>query len=395
MIVTDEHLNVIAGNALVSAARDLDLEQIPIIRVGDLDELEKKALAIALNQLGLVSEWDNPILAEVLRDLTVAPINLDVEDLGFEVGEVDVRIESLSAAPDGKPDSADQVPEVDRHPVVSQSCDLWILGRHRLLCGSALDEADYHLLNAGEMAAAVFCDPPYNVKIAGNVSGLGNTRHGEFVQGSGEMSDVEFADFLKTSFDNMAAFCEMGAVVYACMDWRHVDQMVMAGRAIFGSYLNLCVWAKTSAGMGSLYRSQHELVCVFRNGRGSHRNNVQLGKYGRNRTNLWTYPGINNFGRAGEEGNLLHLHPTVKPVALVADAIMDCTARGGLVLDPFCGSGTTIIAAERVGRRCNAIELDPRYVDVIIRRWQAYTGDQARHAVSGRLCGDIAAEHAP
>ncbi len=390
-VVTDQNLKVIGGNALVSAARDLGLSEIPIVRVSDLDEQEKQALAIALNQLGLVSEWDDTILAEVLQDLSVAAIDLDIEITGFDMAEIDVRIESLASSPDGAPDPADQVPEVDRHPVVSKEGDCWSLGPHRLVCGSALELGAYGLLMDGEKAASVFTDPPYNVK-ATAISGQGAVKHGDFVQGSGEMSDAEYDAFLATSFRNLAAVTAPGGLVYACIDWRHVQQMLQAGRATFGDLINLCVWAKSAPGMGSLYRSQHELVCVFRNGGSRHRNNVQLGKYDRNRTNLWSYPSINSFGRPGEEGNLLHLHPTVKPVALVADAILDSTARGDLILDPFCGSGTTIMAAERTGRRCHALELDPRYVDVIIRRWQAYTGDQAHHAASGRAFDDIAAE---
>lgn len=391
-LVIDDALNVIAGNACLMAALDLGFTEVPVVRVHDLSEAEKKALQIALNRLAELSEWDDPVLAEILRDLSVANLDLDIEITGFDMGEIDLRIESLTAQSNDKEDPADRLPAVDQRVCISHHGDLWLVGPHRLLCGSALDGATCDVLFAASKAQAVFTDPPYNVKIAGNVSGLGKVCHGEFLEASGEMSDDVFTDFLGKSCANMATFSVPGALIYACMDWRHVDQIVAAGRAAFGNFLNICVWVKSSPGMGSFYRSQHEFVCVFGNGKVSHRNNVQLGRFGRNRTNVWNYPSINNFGRPGEEGNLLHLHPTVKPVALVADAIMDSTARGDLVFDPFCGSGTTIIAAERVGRRCNAIELDPRYVDVAIRRWQALTGNDARHAVSGRTFNDLAAK---
>ena len=202
---------------------------------------------------------------------------------------------------------------------------------------------------------------------------------------------AEFTAFLGQACRNLAAFSVDGSLHYICMDWRHLDELLAAGRDAYGELKNLCVWVKDNAGMGSLYRSQHELVFVFKHGRSGHRNNVQLGQFGRNRSNVWHYPGANSFARCGEEGNLLALHPTVKPVAMVADAILDCSARGDIVLDAFLGSGTTLIAAERTGRRCYGLELDPAYVDTIIRRWQALTGGSARHAASGRSFDDLAA----
>jgi DNA modification methylase len=233
-----------------------------------------------------------------------------------------------------------------------------------------------------EKAAMVFTDPPYNVPIAGHVSGLGAVQHREFAMAVGEMSQAEFTAFLRSAMTLMAQHSTDGSLHFVCMDWRHTEELLAAGRAAYTELKNLCVWAKDNAGMGSLYRSQHELVLVFKAGRAPHRNNVELGRHGRHRSNLWRYAGVNSFGRSTEEGNLLSLHPTVKPVALVADAILDCTARGDVVLDPFLGSGTTLIAAERVGRRCCGMELDPLYADTIIRRWQALTGDVAVHASS-------------
>jgi DNA modification methylase len=250
----------------------------------------------------------------------------------------------------------------------------------------------FSALMGQEHAAIVFTDPPYNVEIDGNVSGLGAIHHRPFPMGFGEMNRAEFTAFLGQALRNLAAFSAAGSLHYICMDWRHIEELLTAGAEAYGELKNLCVWAKDNAGMGSLYRSQHELVFVFKQRGGAHRNNVQLGQFGRNRSNVWHYPGVNSFARCGEEGNLSALHPTVKPVALVADAILDCSERGGIVLDAFLGSGTTVIAAERTGRRCYAMELDPVYVDTAIRRWQVLTGGKAHHAAGGRLFDDLAGE---
>ena len=276
-------------------------------------------------------------------------------------------------------------------PPLSRLGDLWILGRHRVLCGSALDRHAFATLFGDERAAMVFTDPPYNVPIDGHASGLGAVHHRPFPMASGEMDSTQFTNFLKQAFDNLAAFTIDGSIHFVCMDWRHIEELTAAGRGVYGELKNLCVWVKDNAGMGSLYRSRHELVFVFKHGRGGHRNNVQLGRFGRNRSNVWTYPGANSFVRSGE-GNLSALHPTVKPVAMIADAILDCSARGDIVLDGFLGSGTTVIAAERTGRRCYGLELDPGYVDTIIRRSQTLTGGSAHHAGSNRSFDDLARE---
>jgi DNA modification methylase len=266
------------------------------------------------------------------------------------------------------------------------------LGPHRLYCGSALDERTYGVLLGEDRAAAVFTDPPYNVPIDGHASGLGAIHHRPFPMASGEMDSAQFTAFLAGAFRNLASFSADGSLHYVCMDWRHVEELLAAGRGVYGEVKNLCVWVKDNAGMGSLYRSQHELVFVFKQGRREHRNNVQLGRFGRNRSNIWRYPGGSSFGRCTEEGNLSELHPTVKPVAMVADAILDASARADIVLDGFLGSGTTMIAAERTGRRCYGLELDPLYVDTILRRWQKLTGRSARRAASGRSFDDLAGE---
>jgi DNA modification methylase len=319
-------------------------------------------------------------------------IDFDVEDIGFEMGEIDLRIASLDDSLPRADDPADLVPEPPGGPAISNIGDLWLLGRHRLLCGSALECTVFAALMGEERAAMVFIDPPYNVPIDGHATGLGAIRHRPFPMASGEMDPAEFTAFLAKAFGNLATFSVDGSVHFICMDWRHLEELLAASRKAYSGLLNLCIWTKSNCGMGSLYRSQHELIFVFKHGRRGHRNNVQLGRVGRNRSNVWQYPGVNSFARRGEEGNLLALHPTVKPVAMVADAILDCTARGDIVLDAFLGSGTTVIAAERTGRRCYGLELDRLYVDTIIRRWQALTRDDARHAANGRSFDDLARE---
>jgi DNA modification methylase len=241
-------------------------------------------------------------------------------------------------------------------------------------------------------ANLVFVDPPYNVPIEGNVSGHGSIHHPEFAMASGEMNEAEFVAFLSTSLRLLARHSTSGSIHFVCMDWRHARELLAAGNQVYESFLNLCVWVKNNGGIGSFYRSRHELVFVFKNGKGPHRNNVQLGRYGRNRTNIWEYPSVSALSPNGDEGNLLALHPTVKPVALIADALLDCSARGEIVLDTFLGSGSTLIAAERVGRVCFGMEIEPQYVDVAVRRWQRHTGDSAIHAVTNKRFDDLAAD---
>lgn len=377
---------VIAGHGRVLAAQLLDMTEVPTISLEHLTEAQIKAFMIADNQLTLNSVWDDQLLAEQFKELSLQDLDFDLDVTGFGMGEIDLRIEALQQGPD----PADVLPEPEAGPTVSKPGDLWRLGRHTILCGDALRADSYQRLLGPEKAQMVFTDPPYNVPIDGHASGLGSIRHREFAMGAGEMSEWEFADCLTQACSLLARFSRDGSLQFLCMDWRHLGEILAAGRRTYSEFLNLCVWVKHNGGMGSLYRSRHELVLVFKNGRGRHRNNVELGRHGRYRTNVWEYPAINDFGRAGEEGKLLALHPTVKPVALVADAIKDCTSRGDLVLDPFLGSGTTVIAADRTGRRCSGIELDPLYVDTAVRRWQALTRDDARHAESGRTFDEIA-----
>jgi DNA modification methylase len=389
-IVIDEASRVLAGAARLLAARELGFVEVPTVQVTHLDEAQKKAFALAENRLAELSQWDDRLLAEQLKELSLLNLDFDLEITGFAAAEIDLRIESLSTLGD---DAADRLQIQTQDDAISEDGDLWLLGRHRLICGSAQDPVAFSNLMGSEKATAVFIDPPFNVKIDGHVSGLGKVKHREFLQAAGELSPAEFVTFLRRSFELLARHSTNGSLHYVFMDWRHLQEALAAGSQTYHEMKNLCIWAKTTAGMGSFYRSQHELVLVYKHGRSAHRNNIELGRHGKNRSNVWAYEGANSFGRGnGETHNLVQAHPTVKPVAMISDGIMDCTARGDLVLDSFLGSGTTLIACEKIGRRCHGIELDPLYVDLIVRRWQFYTGDHARHALSGRTFKEIESE---
>jgi DNA modification methylase len=391
-LLIDRGGQVIAGHGRLAACRELGWSEVPTLCLDHLTPDQARAFMIADNRLTEISTWDDKLLAEQLKDLSLSGLDFDLEVIGFEVAEIDLRIASLEDLPQPEHDPADDLPVHPGGPPLSKIGDVWVLGRHRLLCGNALDAEPFATLMGEERAAAVFTDPPYNVPINGHASGLGAIHHRSFPMASGEMDPAQFTAFLTRACRNLAAFSREASLHYICIDWRHLDEILAAGREAYGELKNLCVWVKDNGGMGSLYRSRHELVFVFKHGRAPHRNNVQLGRFGRNRSNVWHYPGVNSFARNGAEGNLLALHPTVKPVAMVADAILDSTARGDIVLDAFLGSGTSLIAAERTGRHCYGLELDPAYVDTIIRRWQALTGGTAHHAASGRSFDDLARE---
>jgi DNA modification methylase len=369
----------------------LGLREFPTILVEHLTDAQARAFAIADNKLTDNSSWNENLLAQQLKALSEVELDFDLETTGFEVAEIDLLIEGLSPTPESGSDAADQLPDPPDHEVCQHN-DLWILGRHRVLCGDSRDPRSYVTLMDGRNARLVFTDPPYNVKIDGHATGLGAIHHKSFPMAAGEMSQGEFTDFLASAFSNVASHSIDGSLHYIFMDWRHMTEILTAGTDVYSELKAVCVWVKDNGGMGSLYRSRHELIFVFKSGREGHRNNIQLGQFGRYRTNVWNYPGANSFSRSTAEGNLLELHPTVKPVALVADAIMDCSARGDVVLDPFLGSGTTVIAAERTGRICYGVELDPAYVDVVVRRWQTFTRLSATHAASGRTFNELEKE---
>jgi hypothetical protein len=393
-VLVNKNLRVIAGHGRIMACQNLGWTEVPTILLDHLTEAQACAFMIADNRLTEIAVWDDRLLAEQLQQLSLLELDFSLELTGFEIGEIDLRIESLNQSNDSNDDRADRLPERREVPAVSEPGDLWLLAEHRLYCGNALERDSYAALMDGRKATVVISDVPFNVRIAGNVS-LGAIKRREFPMASGEMSEAEFSGFLTSCCALFAQHSLPGSLHYLFIDWRHLPEMLSAGRRVYAEFKNLCVWAKDAAGMGSFYRSQHELICVFKHGRERHRNNVQLGQFGRNRTNLWSYPCPRSFARTSEEeGNLAALHPTVKPVALIADAIMDCTSRGDIVLDGFLGSGTTIIAAERTGRRCYGMELDPLYVDVIVRRWQDFTRSPARHAHRRKTFDQIQTERA-
>jgi DNA modification methylase len=363
----------------VEAAKLLGIDAVPTCQLSHLSEADKRAYVLADNKLAEKAGWDRDLLAIELQGLI--ELDVDIELTGFEMAEVDLILEEAREASGDPSGPEDGVPELAPGPAVSQTGDLWLLGRHRLLCADAREQAAYDRLLKGAKAQFVFTDPPYNVEIDGHVCGLGRIRHREFAMGCGEMSEAEFTAFLKAVFALLAENSVGGSIHQICMDWRHMGEMLAAGRAVYSELKNLCVWNKSNAGMGSFYRSKHELVFVWKSGAAAHINNFELGQHGRHRSNVWDYAGVNTM-RAGRRDELA-MHPTVKPVALVADAIKDCSRRGGLVLDPFCGSGTILIAAERTGRKARGLEIDPNYVDVAVRRWQAHTGKSAILAGSG------------
>jgi DNA modification methylase len=387
-VIINQDNQIIAGHGRVAAATLLGMESVPTIQVAHLSPGQIRAYVLTDNKLAENAGWNKEILAIELQHLIVSSEIPDVTLTGFEVPEIDLIIQSVTGDIDGDHEEEIAIPLRS----LTRVGDLWQLGRHRILCGSSLEVESYEVLFGDKRANAAFSDPPFNVKIDGHVSGNGRIRHVEFAMASGEMTEAEFTAFLSKSLDLMSRYSTAGAVHYICMDWRHQYQLVQAGLAVYDELMNVCVWVKNSGGMGSFYRSQHELVYVFRNRGGRHRNNIQLGKHGRNRTNVWEYPNASTFSRTGDEGNLLALHPTVKPLAMVADAILDCTKRGDSVLDSFLGSGTTVMAAERIGRACYGIELEPRYVDVAIQRWQRLTGESAVHAETGKTYAGIASD---
>lgn len=381
-VLVDQKNTIIAGHGRVEAAKELGLGAVPTIRLEHLSEVQKQAYIIADNRLAEIAGWDREVLAIELQNLVT--LDFEVELTGFSTAEIDLLIDPVPEP--AKTDPADVVPEVTT-PAITRPGDLWQLGRHRLLCASALEADSYARLAGGKQASMVFADPPYNVPIGGHVCGSGRIHHREFAMASGELSEDQFVAFLARALEGLASVSADGALLYVCMDWRHLFELLTAGRRTGLHLLNLCVWNKDNGGMGSFYRSKHELIGVFKTGDAPHLNTIELGRFGRYRTNVWDYAGVNTLrpGRMAE----LSMHPTVKPVALVADAIKDCTRRGDIVLDAFLGSGTTLIAAEKTGRCGYALEIDPTYVDTAIRRWERLTGEPARHVETNKTFAEM------
>ena len=377
VLISDEG-EIIAGHGRVEAAKSLGWKAVPTIALSHLSATERRAYVLADNKLALNAGWDRDVLAIELQALV--DLDFEVELTGFSLAEIDLVLDEASDAdPDGIDAAEDEVAFATGKPVSRQG-DLWHLGRHRLLCGDARSSIDFEALLGSEQSDLVFTDPPYNVAIDGNVCGLGAVKHREFAFASGEMSETQFTEFLTATLGNAAAMMRDGAIAFMCMDWRHMGELLAAGKASFTELKNLVVWNKTNGGMGAFYRSKHELIFVYKQGTAAHTNSFGLGETGRYRTNVWDYAGISSIGANRSEE--LAMHPTVKPVALIADAIRDCSRRGEIILDCFGGSGSTLIAAEKTGRCARLIEYDPLYCDTIIRRWERLTGKRATLAVT-------------
>lgn len=383
-VVIDDQQQVVTGHARIVAAKRLGLAEVPAIRVHHLSPEQLKAFRLADNKLAQNSSWDERLLAEELTKLTEINLDFPLTLTGFSTAEIDLVIEKQKTVP-----STEEV-AARAGPIICQAGDIWTLGKHRILCGDSLQSDSYARLLQGKLAEMVFTDPPYNVRIEGNVSGKGKRKHRDFEQAAGEMSAEQFSDFLRTACSQLAAHSHDGALVYVFMDWRHMNDMLLAGKEAFSELKNLVVWSKDIAGLGSFYRSAHELIFVFKSGTSSHINNIQLGKHGRDRSNVWRYDSAVTAARKGED--VFDLHPTVKPVSMVMDAILDASNRGGLILDIFMGSGTTLLAAEKTGRFFCGIELDPAYVDTAIHRWQILTGQDAMRE-DGKSFNDLEREN--
>jgi DNA modification methylase len=379
-VLIDNRNVILAGHGRVAGAKLLGMETIPCVRLERMTAEQKRAYVIADNKLALNAGWDDELLAEELQALLEIDLDFDVQVTGFSIAEMDNLVDGVAPQEPGDPRD-DALPDVSDGPRRCRPGDVWQLGAHRLICGDALDAATVGILMDGEKARMVFTDPPYNVPIDGHVGGSGKIRHREFEMASGEMTRSEFTSFLGKAFRNLAEFSLDGSIHLICMDWRHMREMMDAGEAVYAELKNLIVWAKDNGGMGTFYRSRHELVFAFKNGTAPHINSFELGQHGRYRTNVWQYKGVNTL-KTGLMDELA-LHPTVKPVQMIADAIKDVSARGEIVLDLFGGSGSTLIAAHKTGRRARICELDPIYCDRIIRRWETYAKDDAEQIACG------------
>ena len=378
-VLIDEAGTILAGYGRVAAAELLGMSEVPCLRIDHMSEDQKRAYVLADNQLALNAGWDEDLLAAELGALLSADLDFDVGITGFSIPELDGVLEAVDPEEPGDP-ADDAIP--GDAPSRVHLGEVWQLGGHRLICGDALDPGVVATLMGGEQARMVFTDPPYNVPIDGHAGGSGKTRHREFAMASGEMSRREFTEFLQRAFERLAEHSVDGSIHYVCMDWRHLPEILAAGETVFDEFKNLIVWVKDNGGMGSFYRSRHELIFAFKHGTAPHRNTFELGQHGRYRTNVWQYRGVNTR-RAGRMEELA-LHPTVKPVQMIADAIRDVSGRGEIVLDVFGGSGSTLIAAEKTGRRARLCELDPVYCDRILARWEAYAKDDTERLGDGR-----------
>lgn len=389
-LIVDADGTVLVGEIIYRAAKRLGLEKLPVIRVDHLSETEALELSIAYERLNELGEWDKQQLAILNLKFEVELPGYEPEHIGFEVGAMDIVLGEFAE----DPVEDDNAVPLTAEFAVSEVGDVWRLGRHRIVCGDSTDPATFaKLMTGAPKAALVFTDPPFGCRVDGFVASTG--KHREFVMGSGEMSPEELLAFFKAFIAAFLPYLKAGAVVEIVIDWRSLHLLLQAAEPQLGPLINMAVWVKDRPGQGSFLRSRHELVLIFKAGKGRFRNNVQLGRHGRSRSNVWSYPSAKTASKGSDEGDLLEHHPTPKPVRLVSDAILDCTRRGDIVIDAFLGSGTTLIAAEKVGRVCHGVELDPIYVDLAVRRWQAWTGEQAVHEATGKTFAELEAERLP
>lgn len=370
---------IIDGAIRVEAAQRLGITRVPAIDCSHLSATEVRKLRLATNRIAERGQWDIDLLKIEFQELI--DLDADVACTGFSPEELDIILLEPMAI---EANDGDEEPQGAR---VSELGDIWQLGPHRVICGNALEAQTYRSLLNGETAHAVLIDPPYNVKIKNNVSGLGSKVHDEFVMASGELSDDEFQQFLSTVLALLTSLLATGAVLFVFMDWRSMHRVYHAGFAAGLRLINKIIWYKQQGSMGALYRSAYEELVVFCTADKPRTNNVELGRHGRDRANVWIAPGANRKGSSANE--MLGQHATPKPVELCVDAILDVTCKGDIVLDAFLGSGTTLIAAEKTGRRCYAVELDPKFVDVSVRRWMGLTGEGAVLCQTRETFGEV------
>jgi len=386
-ILIDENNEIIAGHGRFEAAKIMQLDTVPAIRLSHLNEAQKRAYRLADNKISENGGWNTDLLHLEISELETICNDFDITITGFEDVEIDVMNNPLEKKSADK--KLNQIPYIPENEIISKIGDIWIMGNHRIICGNSLQPKTFQKLIGDKVADMILQDPPYNVKISGHVCNSGSIKHKEFAMASGEMKSDEFRKFLSSNFALCEQYLKDGGLSYNFMDWRHMGEIMTAGNETYTNLQNMCVWVKSSGGMGSLYRSQHELCFIFKKGKESHTNNVELGKNGRYRTNVWHYAGVNSFG---QHKNDIKLHPTVKPVEMLRDAILDVTKRGDIILDSFLGSGSTLIASEKSGRICYGIEFEPLYIDTTIRRFKELFGIDAIRKSDGKTYPELLSE---
>ncbi len=375
-LLVDKQLRLLAGELRLLAAKELGMKQIPVIILEDLTDEEAEAIRVLDNRIAEDSEWNYANLQEAIENL--GKFDISFEDLGFETVDYDkIFLNNDSEESEVKNSEQETADWLDVNiPKKANLWDLWRLGDNFILCANSLLQKAFEILMQGELAQIVITDPPYNCKVNGHVCGSGKIKHDEFAMASGEMTEAEFAEFISGFMQHLVKFSSDGSLHYIFMDWRNINIVLNQGKKYYTELKDIAIWNKLSAGMGSLYRSQHEMIPIFKNGKAKHQNHIQLGKYGRYRSNVWDYPGVRATNPESLE--LLKFHPTPKNVAMLHSILLDASSKNDIVLDCFGGSGSTLLAAERCKRRARLIEIDPRYVDVCIYRWEKETGKTAK-----------------